>query len=145
MKPFGRWLLSGLAGVAVTLLFNTIGVWWLGATLFTSHSFYDGCAAFLTLLIPAFLGGLALGWGARENGLNVAAVTFALFCMGGLLHPFWRIPRVMPESAHSSGMHYFLYNPIVALTFGSLGAWLMSQFVTGKYKLADEQPVSPPE
>ncbi len=91
--------------------------------------------AFLTLLIPAFLGGLALGWVAREQGLNVAAATFLLFCAVGLPHPFWRIPPVSSHSAHSGGMHYFLYSPLVALAFASLGAWLVSQFATGKWTL----------
>ncbi len=145
MRPWVRWLLAALAGVALTLLLNRIGVWWLGATDFASDSFYDGCAAFLTLSLPAFLAGLAVGFLAREQGLNVAALTFALFCTVGFVHPFWRIPPVSPESAHSGGMHYFLYNPLVALAFAALGAWLASQFATGKWTLADEQPVSPQE
>jgi len=145
LRPWVRWLLAALAGVALTLLLNRIGVWWLGATDFASDSFYDGCAAFLTLSLPAFLAGLAVGFLAREQGLNVAALTFALFCTVGFVHPFWRIPPVSPESAHSGGMHYFLYNPLVALAFAALGAWLASQFATGKWTLADEQPVSPQE
>lgn len=138
-----RCLLAALAGVALTLLLNRIGVWWLGANDFSSDSFYDGCAAFLTLSLPAFLAGLVVGFLAREQGLNVAALTFVLFCAAGFVHPFWRIPPVSPESVHSGGMHYFLYNPLVALAFAALGAWLASQFATGKWTLADEQPVSP--
>jgi len=145
LRPWVRWLLAAVAGVALTLLLNRAGVWWLGATDFSSDSFYDGCAAFLTLSLPAFLAGLVVGFLAREQGLNVAALTFALFCAVGFVHPFWRIPPVSPESAHSGGMHYFLYNPLVALAFGSLGAWLASQFATGKWTLADPQPVSPQE
>lgn len=143
MRLWLRWLGAGLAGIALTLLLNRFGVWWLAATLFTSDSFYDGCAALLTLVIPSFLGGLAIGFLAREQGLNVAAMTFAVFCAFGFRHPFWRIPPVAPESIHSGGMHYFLHSPLVALTFGSLGAWVMSQFATGKWTLVDEQPVSP--
>jgi len=145
LRPWVRWLLAAVAGVGLTLLLNRIGVWWLGATDFSSDSFYDGCAAFLTLSLPAFLAGLAVGFLAREQGLNVAALTFALFCAVGFVRPFWRIPPVSPESAHSGGMHYFLYNPLVALAFAALGAWLASQFATGKWTLADEQPVSPQE
>ena len=145
MKPPLRWLLAATAGVTLTLLLNRVGVWWLGATDFASDSFYDGCAAFLTLSLPAFLAGLAVGFIARENGLNVAALTFAAFCAFGLAHPFWRIPPVSPESVHSGGMHYFLYSPLVALAFGSLGAWGASQLATGKWTLADAQPVSPQE
>lgn len=140
-----RWVLAAIAGVVLTLLLNRIGVWWLGANDFSSDSFYDGCAAFLTLPLPAFLSGLTVGFLAREQGLNVAALTFALFCAVGFVHPFWRIPPVSPESAHSGGMHYFLYNPLVALAFAALGAWLASQFATGKWTLVDEQPVSPQE
>ncbi len=145
MRRWARWLLAAVAGVGLTLLLNRLGVWWLGATDFASDSFYDGCAAFLTLTLPAFLAGLVVGFLAREQGLNVAALTFALFCAAGFVHPFWRIPPVSPESAHSGGMHYFLYNPLVALAFAALGAWLASQFATGKWTLADEQPVSPQE
>lgn len=145
MRPPVRLFLAALAGVLLTLLLNRIGVWWLGANDFSSDSFYDGCAAFLTLSLPAFLAGLVVGFLAREQGLNVAALTFAGFCTVGFVHPFWRIPPVSPESAHSGGMHYFLYNPLVALAFGSLGAWLASQFATGKWTLDDPQPVSPQE
>ncbi len=145
MRPWARWLLAAVAGVGLTLLLNRLGVWWLGATDFASDSFYDGCAAFLTLTLPAFLAGLVVGFLAREQGLNVAALTFALFCAAGFVRPFWRIPPVSPESAHSGGMHYFLYSPLVALAFAALGAWLASQFATGKWTLADPQPVSPQE
>ena len=143
MKPL-RLLLAGLMGVVLTLLLNAAAVWWIGATVFTSAAFYDGCAAILTLALPAFLGGLAIGFAAREQGLNVAAAAFALFCLAGFLHPFWRIPPVSPASAHSGAMHYFLYSPLVALAFAALGAWGASQFATGQWTLADEHPVGPP-
>ena len=145
MRPPLRWLLAAAAGVTLTLLLNRLGVWWLGATDFASDSFYDGCAAFLTLSLPAFLAGLVIGFVAREHALNVAALTFAVFCAFGLAHPFWRVPPVSPESVHSGGMHYFLTSPFVALAFGSLGAWGASQLATGKWTLADAQPVSPQE
>ena len=140
-----RWVLASIVGVALTLLLNRVGIWWLGATDFASDSFYDGCAAFLTLSLPAFLAGLVIGFIARESALNVAALTFAVFCAFGFARPFWRVPPVSPESVHSGGMHYFLYSPLVALAFGSLGAWLASQFATGKWTLVDAQPVSPQE
>jgi len=145
LKSLARWFLAAVAGTVLTLLGNWLGVWWLGATDFASDSFYDGCAVVLTLMLPAFLAGVAVGFVAREQGLNVAALAFALFCGVGFVHPFWRIPPVSPESAHSGGMHYFLYSPLVVLAFGSLGAWLASQFATGKWTLADAQPVSPQE
>ncbi len=145
MTPRVRWLLAGLVGVVLTLALNRLGIWWLGASTLPSDAFYDGSCAFLTLAIPSFVAGLVIGLIAREQSLNVAAITFLLFCTLGFVHPFWRIPLVSARSAHSGGMHYFLYNPIVALAFAALGAWLMGQFVTGKWTLADEAPVSPPE
>ena len=65
--------------------------------------------------------------------------------LGAHCIPFWHIPPVSAESAHSGGMHYFLYNPLVALAFGSLGAWTASQFATGKWTLTDPEPVMPQE
>ena len=143
MKFPARRLFAALLGVGVTLLLNHLGIWWLRETIFETDSFYDGSAALLTLALPALFGGIALGLMAREDGLNVAAVTFMLFCAVGLVHPFWRIPRVSFHSAHSGGMHYFLYNPLVALAFAALGAWGASQLATGKWTLADEQPIIP--
>ena len=146
MKPPAVvWIVAGSLGIALTLLLNRLGVWWLGATVFTSHSFYDGNAAFLTLLIPALIGGLPIGFLAREQGLAVAVASFLAFSVLGFVHPFWRIPPVSAESAHSGGIHYFLHNPLVALAFGSLGAWAASQFATGKWTLADPEPVVPQE
>jgi len=144
VKPIGRWLLSGLAAVGLTLLLNRFDVWWLGATVFTTDSFYDGCAALMTLAIPALLGGALGGFIARADALNAAAITFVLFCFAGFLRPFWRIPPVSPEAAHSGAIHYFLYSPLVALAFGALGAWAAGQFATGKWTLADAEPVVPP-
>lgn len=138
-----RLMLAAILGVGLTLLLNRLGTWWLRETIFEVDSFYDGSAALLTLAIPALFGGIALGLVAREDGLNVAAATFALFCIAGFVHPFWRIPRVTFHSAHSGGMHYFLYNPLVALAFAALGAWGASQLATGKWTLKDAEPVSP--
>ena len=143
MRPPVRWLLSGVLAAALLLALNRLAVWWLGATLFTSDAFYDGCAGILTLALPALLSGVLIGLLARAQALNVAAATFGLFCLAGFLHPFWRIPPVSPRSAHSGAMHYFLYSPLVALAFAALGAWLASQFSTGKWTLADENPVIP--
>jgi hypothetical protein len=119
-RPVLRWLFAGTLGIALTLLLNVVGIWWLGATL-------------------------SIGFLTRGAALNVAVVSFGLFCAVGFVHPLWRIPPVSPESAHSGGMHYFLHSPLVALAFGTLGAWLAAQFSTGKWTLADEQPVSPQE
>ncbi len=144
MRKALRLLAAALAGVAVTLVVNALGVIWLGAAIFASDSFYDGCAMFLTLVIPSLAGGAVLGWLAREWGLQTAAGTFLIFCLVGFAwHPFWRIPLVSPQSVHSGLMHYFLYNPLVALAFGALGAWVASQFAVGKFVLADREPIFP--
>ena len=144
MKPSLRRVLAGLLGVCLTLLLNLASTWWLRETIFEADAFYDGSAALLTLAIPALFGGIALGFAAREDGFSVAAVSFALFCLVGFLHPFWRIPPVTSHSAHSGGMHYFLYSPLVALAFASLGAWGASQLATGKWTLKDAAPMVPP-
>lgn len=144
MKPPLRWCLAGASGLALTLGLNALGVAWLNGTVFESDALYDGSAALLTLLLPSLFGGLPLGFLARAQGLNVAAVTFGLFCVVGFVHPFWRIPLVSPEAVHSGAIHYFLYSPLVALAFGTLGAWVASQFAVGAWKMADAEPVLPP-
>ncbi len=40
-------------------------------------------------------------------------------------------------------MHYFLHNPLCLFTFGLLGAWLAEQFALGRFRLADDTPVTP--
>ena len=144
MKPPFVWLLAGVSGLALTFLLNALGVAWLNGTVFESDALYDGSAALLTLLLPSLLGGLPVGFIARTQGLNVAAAAFGLFCVISFVHPFWRIPLVSPEAVHSGVIHYFLYSPLVALAFGTLGAWVASQFSTGAWKLADAEPVLPP-
>ena len=139
-----NWLMAGVSGLALTLVLNALGVAWLNGTVFETNALYDGSAALLTLLLPSLFGGLPVGFLARAQGLNVAAVTFGLFCVAGFVHPFWRIPLVSPEAVHSGAIHYFLYSPLVALAFGTLGAWVASQFSTGAWKLADAEPVLPP-
>ena len=142
--PLLLWALAGASGIALTLLLNAASVAWLNATIFETDALYDGSAVLGTLLLPSLLGGLPIGVLARRQGLNVAAATFGLFCLIGFAHSFWRIPLVSPEAAHSGLIHYFLYSPLVALAFGTLGAWAASQFSTGAWKLADAEPVSPP-
>ena len=139
-----RWLLAAVLGLVLFLVLNRLGLWWLGATLFTADSYYDACAALLTLSLPAFCAGLVIGFLTRRDALTAGAVFFAIFCVVGFVHPFWRIPEVSPESAHSGGMHYFLHSPLVALAFGTLGAWVAGQFSTGQWTLIDPEPVEPP-
>lgn len=136
-------VIAGASGLALTLVLNALGVAWLNGTVFESDALYDGSAALLTLFLPSLFGGLPIGFIARAQGLNVAAATFGLFCVVGLVHPFWCIPLVSPEAVHSGAIHYFLYSPLVALAFGTLGAWIASQFSTGAWKLADREPVLP--
>jgi hypothetical protein len=138
-----RILLAVPLGIAVTLLANLLGFLWIRGTDFADNAFYDGSALCLTLLIPSLLGGVVMGLVARGAAFSAAAVTFGIFTVIGLWHPFWRIPRVSPQSAHSGLMHYFLYNPLVALAFGTLGAWLTAQFTTGRWTLTDAEPIIP--
>ena len=135
-----RLLLAAMAGLALTLLANRVAVAWLHATLFDGPAFHDGFAAIVTLAFPAFLGGLVLGLIARASALTVAALAFALFCVAGGLHPFWRIPDV---SRHTPLLYLFLYTPLPALALGPLAAWLGGQFATGRFTLADHQPITP--
>ena len=144
MPPPLRYGLAGASGIALTLLLNALGVAWLNGTVFESDALYDGSASLLTLLLPSLLGGLPIGFLARRDGLTVAAATFGLFSAVGFIYPFWRIPLVSPEAVHSGAIHYFLHSPLVALAFGSLGAWAASQFAVGTWKLADAEPVLPP-
>ena len=140
MKDLPRLFLAAFCGLAVTLATNALGALWLGATLFESDAFHDGFAAIVTLAFPAFLGGLILGLIARASALPVAAAAFALFCIAGFLRPLWRIP---PVSQHTPMMHFFLFSPLIALAFGALGGWLGGQFATGRFTLADRQPITP--
>lgn len=143
MKRTLRLIAAGIVGLALTLGINAVGIAWMRASQFAGDASYDGYALFLTLAIPALLGGIAIGLIAARQGLYVAAISFVLFCGAGLFRPFWSIPLVSPESTHSGLMHYFLYNPLVALAFGSLGAWVASQFAVGNWKLADREPIDP--
>ncbi len=140
MKLMPRLILAAALGIAVTLAANAIAIIWMRATIFESDGFHDGFAAIITLAFPSLLGGLVLGWIARAHALNVAVVTFAVFCVAGSLHPFWRIPGV---SRHTPLLHYFLFSPLVALAFGALGGWLGGQFAVGRFVLADKQPFTP--
>ncbi|MDQ2800517.1 MAG: hypothetical protein M3Y13_12870 [Armatimonadota bacterium] len=143
MNAPARLILAALAGLALLFLLNLLGILWLNGTLFETNAFYDGCAAILTLALPALIAGLLVGLLAREQGLNLSALTFALFCLIGFVHHYWRIPPVSAHSVHSGLMHYFLYNPLVALAFGTLGGWFGSLLATGKVTLADPEPVMP--
>lgn len=142
-RDIPRLLLAVTLGVALFFAVNAFGGWWLRATVFASDAFYDGCAAILTLALPAFIGGLAIGFLTGARGVAVSLAVFAGVGAISLMHPLWRVPLVSPHSVHSGAMHYFLHNPIVALTFGAAGAWLAAQFVLGRFRLADAQPITP--
>jgi hypothetical protein len=142
-----RRLLRVLGAIGATLAVfwavNALGVWWLRGSQFSSNAFYDGFAAFLTLALPAFLGGLALGFLSPSQRVTLAASVFSLLAVISTVRIFWQIPLVSPQSAHSVVMHYFLYSPLALISFGLLGAWLAEQFALGRFKLADDTPVSP--
>lgn len=143
MKRALRLIAGGIVGLAITLGVNMVGIAWMRASQFAGNATYDGYALFLTLAIPALLGGIAIGLIAGRQGLHVAAIAFVLFCGVGFVRPFWAIPLVSPQSAHSGMMHYFLYDPLVALAFAALGAWGASQFAVGNWTLTDREPIDP--
>jgi len=134
---------SFAAGTLVFVVVNMLGIKWLRGSEFSSPAFYDGFAAFLTLALPAFLAGLTLGFLIPERRVLLAWPVFGMLAVVSLAHPLWHIPPVSPQSAHSGAMHYFLHSPFCLFTFGLLGAWLAEQFALGRFKLADDTPVSP--
>jgi len=145
-SPAPRLLRLWVALVASPLVFfavNALDVWWLRGSDFSSNAFYDGFAACLTIALPAFLSGLALGFLLFARRVVVALAGFGILSLASIHRPCWQIPPVSPQSAQSGVMHYFLYSPLALLSFGLLGAWLAEQFALGRFKLADDTPVSP--
>ncbi len=134
---------AAIAGLLVFFAANALGVWWLRGSQFSSNAFYDGWAAGLTLALPAFLGGLCVGFVAPERRIVVALLAFAWVALRAFIRPLWQIPLVSPQSVHSGAMHYFLRSPLCLLSFALLGAWLAEQFALGRFTLADKTPVSP--
>ena len=132
-----------IAGLLVFFAVNAAGVWWLRGSQFSSNAFYDGWAAFLTLVLPAFVSGVCVGFIASIQRVTVAFVVFGCLSLASVHGPRWHIPPVSPQSAHSGAMHYFLHNPLCLFTFGLLGAWLAEQFALGRFRLADDTPVTP--
>jgi len=131
------------AGPFVFFVLNALGIKWLRGSEFSSNAFYDGFAAFLTLALPAFLSGLCVGFVASTGRGTVAFVVFGSLSLASINGPRWQVPLVSPQSAHSGAMHYFLHNPLCLFTFGLLGAWLAEQFALGRFRLADDTPVTP--
>lgn len=141
-----RVLRTTAATAAAPLVFfgiNALDVWWLRGSQFSSNAFYDGWAACLTLALPAFLAGLALGFLCASQRVTLAIYVFLILMLANVSHPRWQIPLVSPQSAHSGAMHYFLHSPPCLLAFGLLGAWLAEQFALGRFRLADDTPVTP--
>ncbi len=132
-----------VAGLLVFFAVNALGVWWLRGSVFSSNAFYDGWAACLTLALPAFLGGLCVGFVAARRRIVIALIAFSWVALETFVRPLWHIPPVSPQSAHSGAMHYFLHSPLCLLSFGLLGAWLAEQFALGRFTLADRTPVTP--
>jgi hypothetical protein len=145
----GRFLIAVAAAVAVAVVANRIGIAWINGVEFADNAFHDGCAALLTQIVPALAGGAVAGAIARDSGMYAGLAVFALMAVAqtvvsaGLHTSLWRVPLVAPESAHSRALHYLLHNPIVPIAFGTLGGWLAGQFATGKFTLADKEPVRP--
>jgi len=131
------------AGLSVFYAANILTIKWLRGSEFSSNAFYDGFAAGLTLALPAFLGGLCLGFVAAYRRVLLALAVFGMLGLADRAQPTWSIPVVSPQSAHSGAMHYFLHSPLCLLSFGLLGAWLAEQFALGRFTLTDKTPMTP--
>jgi len=107
------------------------------------ESFYDGSVALFTLAVPAFLGGMLMSKIVGASASKASLIAFGIAAVVGLIHPFWQIPMVSPHSAHSPFMAYMVRSPLVILAFGSLGGWLGGEFASGRFTLADREPVVP--
>ena len=144
-----RFVFAALAAFASAYLINRLSVAWIAnmdveSTDEQASAFHDGCALFLTLAIPALLGGGVAGLIARQDGYYASVAAFVVWCAVGAGWHFWAIPTVARASGHDRLMHSFLYNPLPALAFGALGGWFVGQFSSGKYSLKDEEPVVVP-
>lgn len=144
-----RFALAALAAFAAAYIFNRIGVAWLAdldmdSTDQQAAAFHDGCAMFLTLAVPALLGGGIAGLIARQDGYYASVAAFVVWCAVGAFRPFWAIPIVTSASGNDRLIHYFLYNPLPVLPFGAFGGWFAGQFSSGKFSLNDAEPVVVP-
>lgn len=123
------------------VLLNRLFFSWLTGTDFESAGYRDGASIIVTQALPALLSGAVSGALSRENGQAVVTGSFVVLCIVGFLCPFWRVPTVATQGAHSHVEHYFLYNPIVALSFGSLGGWIGQKLARGEIVLDDRSPI----
>jgi hypothetical protein len=145
---------AGAVGIAVTLAVNAFAAWFLQCADLQEavdegvssayFSFYDGCVVLFTLVVPAFLGGLALASIARGEALKVSIAAFGAAAIVGLWHPYWQVRFVSPYAVHNRMVYYMLHNPIVIVAFGTFGAWLGGEFATGRFSLNDREPVHVP-
>ena len=140
-----RWVLAAVAGVALTLLLNRIGVWWLGANDFASDSFYDGCAASPDPDAPRLPGGPRRRLRRPRTGAKRCRPCLCRLLRVRLRPPVLAHPAGSPSRPIPAACTTSYTAPLVALAFGSLGAWGASQFSTGKWTLTDPEPVSPQE
>ncbi|MGO8670594.1 MAG: hypothetical protein ACLQVD_04400 [Capsulimonadaceae bacterium] len=148
-----RSVFGGLGSVAAAVLINRLAAAFLGGADFGEavdegvtgpyFSFYDGCVLVWTLAAPAFLGGLALAAFVREAAWRVSVPAFAVAALVGFVWRYWRIPIVSPASAHNGLIHYMTHSPLVLLAFGTLGAWVGSEFASGRFTLQDPVPIRP--
>ena len=139
--------LAGAAalGIAVTWISNIFFVTFIGRMLFEDDALHDSAVAVFTLMAPGFLGGLAAGFAAPRSGMTAGILTGATMCLMAFVKPFWHTTPVTQNAAHSGLVHYFTLNPLTLLAFAALGGWLAGQFGTGRFTLADAEPVRPDE
>jgi hypothetical protein len=141
----GRMALGVIAGMAVAWAANLFFIRFIGRMIFSDDALHDSAVAVFTLAVPGFCGGLVAGWIAPRSGLTVGVLAGSALAAMGAARPFWRTAIVSYHAAHSGLLHYLTHNPIVLLTFCALGGWLAGQFGTGRFTLADANPVRPDE
>lgn len=149
----GKIAMAAAAGLMVLVALNfvvskflaplSIGSETLGSSEQAYSSFYDGSVALFTLAVPSFLGGLLMSKFVGASASRASLLAFGIAAVVGLIHPFWQVPIVTSHSARSPFMAYMVHSPLVILAFGSLGGWLGGEFASGRFTLADREPVSP--
>jgi len=139
-------IVSGAAaGAAVFWILNAVFARTLSGALFYDELTRESNVAAFTLVVPAFLAGLAAGGIAPKSGLTVGLIAGAIPAAIRIFYADWRIASSSLAATHSAVFYYLTQNPITAVSFAALGGWLAGQFGTGRFTLTDTVPVRPEE
>jgi len=144
-RATGRLVVAVIAACIVTIVLNRTGMFLIQQMLFAQDSLRDGSVAMFTLVVPAFCGGLSAGAIAPKSGMTVGLLGGLLAGLIGAVLPVWQHALVSEHSARSALMHYLTTNPIVTVSFATLGGWFAGQFGTGRFRFEDSAPVRPDE